>query len=77
MAEKRATCATYVFENYEKEIEDTFPTSNPVIGWNNGNIAKICIINNEFPKDINNLNNGRYTWVRGGSLLKFEEEHTS
>lgn len=79
MAEKRAGNANYVFTGYEKEIEDAFPASNNTVGWNKGNIAKICIINNEFPKGATlnsdaNRNSGRYTWVRGGSLLKFETE---
>lgn len=81
MAEARSKNTNYVFTDYEKEIEDAFPSSNTDIGWNKGNIAKICIINNEFPKKdpLNsdaNRNSGRYTWVRGGSLLKFETEIT-
>lgn len=81
MAEARSKNANYVFTDYEKEIEDAFPSSNTDIGWNKGNIAKICIINNEFAKitPLNsdaNRNSGRYTWVRGGSLLKFETEIT-
>ena len=81
MAEARSKNANYVFTDYEKEIEDAFPSNNTDIGWNKGNIAKICIINNEFAKitPLNsdaNRNSGRYTWVRGGSLLKFETEIT-
>ena len=81
MAEARSKNTNYVFTDYEKEIEDAFPSSNTDIGWNKGNIAKICIINNEFVKitPLNsdaNRNSGRYTWVRGGSLLKFETEIT-
>ena len=79
MAEKRAANASYVFTGYEKEIEDAFPSSNDAVGWNKGNIAKICIINNEIDQGATlnsdaNRNSGRYTWVRGGSLLKFETE---
>lgn len=81
MAEARSKNTNYVFTDYEKEIEDAFPSNNTDIGWNKGNIAKICIINNEFAKitpldSDDNRNSGRYTWVRGGSLLKFETEIT-
>lgn len=82
MAERRAENENYVFIDYEKEIEDAFPSSNMNIGWNKGNIAKICIINNEFQKILpldsdDNRNSGRYTWVRGGSLLNFATDYTN
>ena len=42
--------------------------------WEKYHPTQICIINNEILENKNNLNNGRYTWIRGGSLLKFRPE---
>lgn len=52
----------------EQEIASNFND------WATTYAAKICIINTEYPIDLDNLNNGRYTWIRGGSLLNFETE---
>ena len=55
----------------EKEVLQIFPMGS-ANSWDVTHAAQICIINTEYP--LNDMNNGRYTWVRGGSLLEFKEE---
>lgn len=66
MAEKNGNYD--LFTDAEKEIANHFEN------WSTEYAAKICIINKEIPYDEENLENGRYTWIRGGSLLAFKEE---
>ena len=49
----------------EEEIRQTF------LNWSSKYIAKICVINKEFPLKV--PTSLRYTWLRGGSLLAFSE----
>lgn len=57
----------------EKEVLQIFPAGSDN-SWDVTHAAQICIINIEYP--LGNINNGRYTWVRGGSLLEFKTKQT-
>ena len=57
----------------EKEVLQTFPAGSDN-SWDVTHAAQICIINTEYP--LGDVNNGRYTWVRGGSLLEFKTKQT-
>lgn len=62
------------FTKGEEEIASYFPYNDPNNSWNATHVAEICIINKEIPYDSTNLENGRYTWIMGGSLFTFQEE---
>ncbi len=71
------------FNQYELEIATVFPMTDNNVRWDKNYIKKICIINNEFPKHVENnddgandtnRNSGRYTWVQSGNDLDFENE---